>query len=281
MLEQVDLTKALNGDEYDQRMDALKLKMYDLGHAVYVSKTPVIIVFEGWSCAGKGSAISELTSRLDPRGFRVYPIGPPNCVEQEFPWLYRFWLKIPGYGEMSIFDTSWYRRVTVDRVSKEIAKPEWKQAYQDIQEFERELADDGVVIIKLFMHISESEQARRIKRLLAKKKTAWRVGDLERLEQKRYDRFVKAYEEMFGRTEAEYAPWTIIPATDRHWTNVQVFETIISRLEPRVAPSEAPLPAPIQRQLRTIEQQDRIDLTAEPPPPPPADESKKGEEPHA
>ncbi|MGE5138231.1 MAG: polyphosphate kinase 2 family protein, partial [Rudaea sp.] len=212
MLEQVDLNRSLNDDEYHERMAALKLKMYDLGHAVYVSKTPVVIVFEGWGCAGKGRAIAELTSRLDPRGFRVYPTGPANCVEREFPWLQRFWLRIPAYGEMSIFDRSWYRRVTLDRAAKEIDKSSWKQALQDIREFERVLADDGTVIVKFFLHISEKEQKRRIKRLLADKATAWQVGQVETMEQDKYDRLVKLTEQVLEQTTAEYAPWTIVPA---------------------------------------------------------------------
>ena len=262
MLEQIDLAKSLTKVEYKQRMDALNLKIYSVGHAVFESKTPVIIVFEGWGAAGKGTTIAELTSRLDPRGFRVYPITTARPHEERYPWLYRFWLKTPARGEISIFHTGWYRRVLIDRVNETISKAEWTRAYQDIQEFERMLADDGVVILKFWLQIDKKEQRRRIEKLLEHKATAWQVSEEERLQQKKFRAYAKAVEEMFARTEAEYAPWTIIAATDRRWTAVQVFEIIIGRLEPRVASHEMPLPDEIERQLASIGSEDGLTLTA-------------------
>jgi AMP-polyphosphate phosphotransferase len=267
MLEQVDLTKSLSKAEYQKRKDALNLKMYSIGHAVYESQTPVVVVFEGWGAAGKGTAIAELTARLDPRGFRVYPITTPLAREERFPWLYRFWLRTPARGEISIFHSSWYRRVLIDRLQETISKEEWTRAYQDIQEFERMLADDGVVIIKFWLHIGKQEQKRRIEKLSKHKATAWQVSDAERLQQKKHKAYAQAAEEMFARTEAEYAPWTIVAAADRRWTDVQVFETIISRLEPRVAPHEVPLPDEIERQLQTIGREDGLTLTTASPKP--------------
>ncbi len=270
MLEQLDLDKVLSKDEYKRRMDALKLKIYSIGHAVYESGTPVILVFEGWGASGKGTTISELTTRLDPRGFRVYPITAPRDYEERLPWLHRFWLKTPARGEISIFHSSWYRRVLIDRVDGTISDAQLAEAYQDIQEFERLLADDGAVIIKFWLEISKKEQNRRIEKLLAHDATAWQVGDSERAQQKHHRAFARAAEEMFGRTEAEYAPWTLVAATDRRWTDVQVFETIISRLTPHVAAHEVPLPPEIEEQLRAIGNEDGVVLTipvAKPTPP--------------
>jgi polyphosphate kinase 2 (PPK2 family) len=262
MLEQIDLAKSLSKDEYKQRMNALNVKMYSIGHAVYESKTPVVVVFEGWGAAGKGTTIAELTSRLDPRGFRVYPITTSLPSEERFPWLHRFWLKTPARGEMAFFHSSWYRRVLIDRLSERISKKECARAFQDIQEFERMLADDGVVVIKFWLHISKQEQKRRIERLSARKATAWQVNDEERLQLRKHKAYSEAVEEMFARTEAEYAPWTIVAATDRHWTEAQVFETTIARLEPRVASQEVPLPDEIERQLGEIGREDGLTLTA-------------------
>ncbi len=262
MLEQVDLTKSLTAEEYKQRMGALRVKMYNIGRAVYASQTPVMIVFEGWSAGGKGTTIAELTSRLDPRGFRVYPITTARPYEERYPWLYRFWLKTPARGEIAVFHSSWYRRVLIDRVNETVSKKEWNRAYQDIQEFERMLADDGVTILKFWLHISKKEQERRFKKLLERQATAWQVSDEDRVQQQDYKAYGRAVEEMFARTEAEYAPWTIVAATDRRWTDVQVFETIIARLEPRVAPQEASLPDEIERQLLMIGREDGLTLTA-------------------
>src|SRR5208282_2808933 len=103
---------------------------------------------------GKGTTISALTQRLDPRGFKLYPITAPRTYEQQRPWLWRFWLKVPNRGEMVIFDQSWYGRVIGERVERTVSEQTWRGAYRDITEFERILADDGAVIVKLFFHIS-------------------------------------------------------------------------------------------------------------------------------
>jgi polyphosphate kinase 2 (PPK2 family) len=235
MLEQLDLTRELSREEYRVLMRGFKFEMYEVGRAIYDSKTPVIVVFEGWGTAGKGRAITELATRLDPRGFRVHPINPPSPREIRYPWLHRFWLKLPARGEIAIFHGSWYRRVLIDRVAKNISREEWRQAYRDIQDFERTLADDGVVIQKFWLHIDKREQKQRVKKLLESKKTAWRVSADAKMEVKEYDAFALAAEEMFGYTQAEYAPWTLVSATDRRWVNVQVFETLVARLTPFVS----------------------------------------------
>jgi polyphosphate kinase 2 (PPK2 family) len=254
MLEQLDLTRALSKDEYRARMTPLKFEMYQIGRAVFESKTPVLIVFEGVGTAGMGRAITALVTRLDPRGYRVHPISAPSERELRYPWLHRFWLRAPARGEIAIFHGSWYRRVLIDRVAKNIAKHAWRddassrklrklrrvrddtaEAYRDIQDFERTLADDGVVIQKFWLHIDNQEQKRRIKKLLNTKTTAWRVSQEARLGADRYDEFILAAEEMFGYTQAEYAPWTLVSASNRRWMTVQVFETLIARLKPFVA----------------------------------------------
>jgi AMP-polyphosphate phosphotransferase len=117
-----------------------------------------IVVFEGWDAAGKGGAISTLTQRLDARGFKVYATQAPRTLERGFPWLWRFWLKVPSRGEMVIFDQNWYSRVLAERVEGLISQRAWRAAYRDINDFERMLADDGTVILKFFFHISEKEQ---------------------------------------------------------------------------------------------------------------------------
>jgi polyphosphate kinase 2 (PPK2 family) len=208
-------------------------------------------VFEGWSASGKGSTINMLTERLEPRGFRLHVIRPPRTSEARMPWLWRFWLRTPNYGEMAIFDQSWYRRVLVKRVEKLVPKEHWKRSYEDITDFERALADDGYVIIKLFLHIDKEEQARRFLKLEKDP-----LGDLllerEDWQQHRnYKKYFMAIEEMLERTESEWAPWTIVEATDRYWTRVKVIETLIRRFEDALVkrghalpPVEIAAPAP-------------------------------------
>jgi polyphosphate kinase 2 (PPK2 family) len=235
MLEQLDLTQALPKDDYKRRLPALQEKLYDLEHAVFQARVPVAVVFEGWAAAGKGSAIRVLAERLDPRGFRVVPISPPRTLETHYPWLHRFWLKIPARGQMVVYDTSWYRRVLIDRLTKQVKKREWEAAYADIAEFEEMLAADGMVLLKFWLHISKKEQSKRFKKLLKRKLTAWQVTDEDAAQHEAYDKYLEAVEEMLARTDSPHAPWTIVEATDPYFTRVKVFETLIKALETRLA----------------------------------------------
>lgn len=238
MLENVNLSRKLEREAYEKVLPALQRRLYDLEKECWDRNIPSLVVIEGWDAAGKGSAISTLTQRLDPRGFKLYPIVPPRTYEMNRPWLYRFWLKVPNRGEMVIFDHSWYGRVLEERVEGLVPPKTWRQAYPDISEFERMLADDGTVIVKLFFHISKKEQAKRFRKIEQDPLESWHVTPEDWKRHKQYDQYVAAIEEMFERTESEYAPWTIIEATSKWYARNKFFETIIAALEARVA--EAP-----------------------------------------
>jgi polyphosphate kinase 2 (PPK2 family) len=209
-----------------------------------------MIVFEGWAAAGKGGTINVLTERLDPRGMRVVPISPPRSSEMRYPWMWRYWQKIPAYGQMVIYDTSWYRRVLIDRVGKTVKKSDWKEAYQDIVEYESMLGAEGTLIRKFWLQISKKEQSRRFKRLLASKLTSWQVAGEDAAQHKSYDKYADAVEEMLARTDFPHAPWVIVEATDRYHTRIKVFEEIVRAFEDRLAAhvtparADAEVPAP-------------------------------------
>ncbi len=234
MLEYVNLELALPKEEYQNRLRPLQQRLYELEHAVYDAKVPVIIVFEGWAASGKGRLISILAERMDPRGFRVVPITPPRTAEMRYPWLWRFWLKIPTRGQMVAFDTSWYRRVLIERLNKTINKDDLRRAYQEIGEFEEMLTADGMVILKFWLHTSQEEMDRRIKKLLKDDLTAWQVSEEDRLQLKKYVKMAEAVEDMIARTDSPHAPWTIVEANDRYHARIKVLETIISGLESRL-----------------------------------------------
>lgn len=231
MLEKVDLKLKLSKSEYKRRLSGLQSRLFDLEHAVFLAKIPVAIVIEGWAASGKGDTVRLLAERLDPRAFRVVPVTPPRTFEMQYPWLWRFWLKIPARGQVVVFDSSWYRRVLGERVTGFTKKKEWRRAYQDIAAFEEQLAADGTVIIKLWMHISEKEQAKRFKKLLGSKLTQWQVSDEDRAQHKAYDDYLVAVEEMLARTDSPHASWVIVEATDHRYARRKVFETIIGVLE--------------------------------------------------
>lgn len=234
MLEYVNLELALPKEEYQNRLRPLQQRLYELEHAVNEARVPVMIVFEGWSASGKGRLISLLAERMDPRGFRVVPITPPRTAETHYPWLWRFWLKIPARGQMVVFDTSWYRRVLVERLDKTVGKDDLRRAYQEIGEFEEMLTADGMVILKFWLHISQQEMEKRIKKLLKDELTAWQVGEEDHLQLKKYAKMTEAVEDMLARTDSPHAPWTIVEANDRYYARIKVLETIISALENRL-----------------------------------------------
>lgn len=240
MLEQINLNQSVTEKEYKRKLPQLQEHLYDLEHAVFQAKVPVAIVFEGWAAAGKGSTINVLAERMDPRGFRVTPISPPRTSETRYPWLWRFWLKIPAQGQMVVFDTSWYRRVLIDRINKTVKKQDWQKAYEDIADFEEQLAADGTVILKFWLHISEKEQARRFKKLLKDKLTAWQVTEEDAAQHDKYKKYLAAVEEMLARTDSPHAPWVIVEATDKYHTRLKVLETIARALEARLGVSEKP-----------------------------------------
>lgn len=231
MLEKVDLKLKLSKEKYQSLLPNLRNRLYDLQKTCRDNKIPVIVIFEGWDVAGKGTSVSALTRRLDPRGFKLHAIQAPRTYETLMPWLWRFWIKLPNYGEIAIFDRSWYGRVGVERVEGLIPESVWRKGYRDIVDFERTIADDGYLLIKLFLHISKKEQAKRFKKLQADPIEFWRIQPEDWVHHEKYEDYLLAYEEMFERTETEWGPWEIIEATNRRWARVRVFESINGRIE--------------------------------------------------
>lgn len=234
MLEKVDLRRSLDKASYKAQMPRLRDRLYAAQKLSWDAGLAVMIVFEGWSAAGKGTTIQQLTAPLDPRGFKLHAIQPPRTHEKAYPWLWRFWTKLPARGEWAIYDGSWYRRVLVERVEKQIPEEEWRRAYRDIVDFERAQADDGTLIVKFFLHISRQEQKKRFKKLEKDPVTAWRVTEEDWEQQRRYERYLLAVEEMLERTETEWGPWTIVEATDKRHCRVKVFETLLAQVVDRL-----------------------------------------------
>jgi polyphosphate kinase 2 (PPK2 family) len=242
MLDKIDLNKKISKQAYKAIMPWLSNRLYRVQKESWDAEIPVVILFEGWDAAGKGTSIRRLTRPLDPRGFKLYPIRAVRTFETEHPWLWRFWLKLPAYGEWAIFDRSWYGRVMVERVEKLIPASKWRRAYRDIAEFERTIADDGTLIIKFFLHISKDEQRHRYKDLVKDPLTAWHVTEEDWEHHRQYEEWVLAYEEAFERTDSEWGPWTIVESTDRRYTRVKIFQSVIIALEERLDTVVEPLP---------------------------------------
>lgn len=231
MLDKVDLEQKLRKSVYKAQRPKLQRRLYALQRACMSAGLPVIVVFEGWDAAGKSAVQKTLTQQLDPRGLVMHDIQPPRTYETLMPWLWRFWLKIPRYGEIAIFYHSWYERVLRERVEDGLSKPDLSKAFRDIVNFERTLADDGYAIVKLFFHLSQEEQALRLTEMESDPLSNWRVRPEHWERHQRYGAYVTAIKEMLKRTDAPYAPWTVIAATDLRWACITVFETVIARIE--------------------------------------------------
>ncbi|HTS27095.1 MAG TPA: hypothetical protein VMH81_14565 [Bryobacteraceae bacterium] len=263
MLENINLKRKQSREASKRLLPPLQQRLNDLEKACWDQHVPTMIVFEGWDAAGKGTIISLLTQRLDPRGFKLYPINAPRTYEQQRPWLWRFWLKVPNRGEMVIFDRSWYGRVLEERVEKIIPEESWRQAYRDITEFERMLADDGTTILKFFLHISRKEQKERFRAIQQDPLEAWRVTPEDWNRHKKYDQYLKAAEEMLEMTESEYAPWTIVEATSKWYARTKVFETIIGAIENRLGPNAPPRIAPDDAATRDADLREAMESLGE------------------
>jgi polyphosphate kinase 2 (PPK2 family) len=241
MLKELDLSPAVDKDTYKARLPALHERLYDLTHAAFKANVAMIIVFEGWATAGKGGAIKTLTERLDPRGYRVVPITPPRTSETHFPWMWRYWQKLPAYGQTAIFDQSWYRRVLIERLMRGVNRRAYADSLQDILEYEQMLAADGTGLLKLWLHIDRDTQRARIKALRKDKLTAWQVSDEDAAQQAAYGEYRELADEAIARTDRPHAPWLKIAALDKHHARLAVFEAVIAAYERRLGAST---PAP-------------------------------------
>jgi AMP-polyphosphate phosphotransferase len=234
-LNRIDLSKTLDKSAYKIRHTELALKLGELQRQARDFQVPVIIAFEGWDAAGKGTLINKLILALDPRGFNVHPTNAPTEEERLRPFLWRFWSKIPARGRIAVFDRSWYGRVLVDRVDKLVPKKTWRQSYDEINAFERQLADDGTVIIKLFLHITKEEQKKRFNKLLDNPATSWKVDREDWRHHRQYKPYAAAVEDMITRTNNPWAHWTLVEAQDERFATVKMMKTAIAAIERKIA----------------------------------------------
>ncbi len=235
MLETLNLKKSLSKPAYSKRIRELQEKLRRLQYAAQEAELPIIVCLEGMDTSGRGQVIKKLTERLDPRLYRIYPGRPPSPLEQRYHFLWRYQILLPNDGEMALFDHSWYGRVLVERCDKLAKKKVWRQAYPQINEFERWLVDDKQVLVKFWLHISKKEQRERFRECLADPMLRWKITKEYKRHHRQYNRWVKAVEEMLARTSTAHAPWTVVAANDLRWARVRVFETLVERIEEAVA----------------------------------------------
>ncbi|MCU1503364.1 MAG: UDP-galactose-lipid carrier transferase [Ilumatobacteraceae bacterium] len=248
-LDALDLTPRLDRRQYDQRLAAaqrrwLQLRLHVGGQMGSGELGPgLLFVFEGSDAAGKGGAIKRLVEHLDPRHYRVSSFAKPTADEKRHPFLWRFSPYVPGLGGMSVFDRSWYGRVLVERIEGFATHDQWSRAYQEIVNFERANALEGVTIVKFWLQISSEEQLKRFEDRQNDPLRRWKITDEDWRNREKAAEYTVAAEEMFERTDHDLAPWDVISGEQKRLARVEVLETTIHRVEQGMARWGMPVPA--------------------------------------
>ncbi len=236
-LDQLDLSLKLSKKEEAERLEVGQQRMATLRLALGGKLDgdelgpPVCVVFEGWDASGKGGAIKRLIEPLDLRHVRVAQFGAPSADVKRHHFLWRFWPQLPGWGGMAVFDRSWYGRVLVERVEGFATVQEVERAYGEIVEFERSLAAEGVILVKLWLHISDEEQLSRFERRQRKPLKRWKLTDEDWRNREKRPAYEQALEDMLDRTDHEHARWHLVEGDSKRWARVKVLETVIAEIE--------------------------------------------------
>ncbi len=230
-LARVDPDARLSADDYKRKLKHWQSRLTTLAWRAWAAGIPCVIVFEGWDAAGKGGIIRRLVAPIDARLYQVVPVGAPNEVERSRHYLWRFWRRLPRAGFLTIYDRSWYGRVLVERVEGFVGEPEWRQAYDEINDFEAGLVEHGIVLAKYWLQVSADEQLRRFR---DRERIAWKqhkLTDDDWRNRERREDYNAAAEQMLAQTGAAAAPWTVISAEDKRHARIAVMRNWCKRLE--------------------------------------------------
>ena len=227
----LDLSKKLEDTRYKQELRRWRARL-NLAHRKAREKgISTLAVFEGWDAAGKGGAIRRIVSALDVSAARVYPFAAPTDEERAHHYLWRFWRHVPRAGDVALFDRSWYGRVLVERVEGFARKDEWERAYAEINHFERQLAEHGIVLVKCWVHLSPEEQLRRFHEREQTPHKHWKLTDEDWRNRENWDAYEAAVHDMVEHTSTGLAPWTLVEGNDKYFTRIKVMKTLTERLE--------------------------------------------------
>jgi polyphosphate kinase 2 (PPK2 family) len=236
-LDDLDLSVRLDKQEAAERLEAAQTRLLALrlvlGGLVGDRGIgpPVCVLFEGWDASGKGGAIKRLVGELDPRHVRVVQFAAPSYDEKRHHWLWRFWPALPGWGGMSVLDRSWYGRVLVERVEKFASPEQWGRGYEEINDFERMLTAEGMILVKFFLHLSGKEQLDRFQAREKDPLKSWKLTEEDWRNRKKRKQYTAAIEDMLDRTDTAWAPWYLVEGDQKKWARVKVVETVNAALE--------------------------------------------------
>ncbi len=231
LLADIPLNKTIEAEKYDKQLKKLRRRLGELHNELYRKQVPVVIAYEGWDAAGKGGNIKRLTSGLDPRGYEVHPIASPTPDELAHHYLWRFWTRLPKTGHIAVFDRSWYGRVMVERLEGFCAEADWKRAYDEINEFERELTDAGMVVLKFWVQIDKETQLARFTMRQNTPEKQWKITDEDWRNREKWDLYEQAVNEMLQKTSTKNAPWYILESVDKKYARIKAMKIVIRAIE--------------------------------------------------
>ncbi len=230
-LRDVDLSPALTEEEYDKELKPLQKRLGELHNVIYRKRIPVVLCYEGWDAAGKGGNIRRIARNLDPRGFDVIPIASPEPHELNRQYLWRFWTQLPRTGHIAIFDRTWYGRVMVERLEGFCGEKDWKRAYNEINEFERQLAEWGAVVLKFWIQIDQDTQLQRFTDRQNTPEKQWKLTEEDWRNREKWPLYEEAVDDMLEKTSTENAPWYIIESNDKKYARIKTLKLTIRALE--------------------------------------------------
>ena len=233
-LSEVSLDKTISDEEYKKELDALQKRLGELHNELYHKKIPVIIAYEGWDAAGKGGNIKRIAAALDPRGYEVHPIASPEPAEKSRHYLWRFWNRLPKDGHIAIFDRTWYGRVMVERLEGFCSENDWQRAYNEINEFEKELADWNAVIIKFWVQIDKDTQLARFTDRQNTPEKQWKITDEDWRNREKWDQYETAIDEMIEKTSTSFAPWHVLESVDKKYARIKALKIVIKAIEKKL-----------------------------------------------
>ena len=222
---------APSDEEYEAELERLQGRLALLSRRKRFERHAVVVAFEGMDAAGKGGAIRRVTAALDARQFRVVPISAPTPDESFRPYLWRFWVHLPPRGNYTIFDRSWYGRVLVERVRGFAKTPDWRRAYDEINEFERQLTEHRVIVAKFWLAVGREEQLERFAERDRNPLKRFKVDPEDWTNRKHWPAYQRAAQDMLARTDTRHAPWTIVPADDKRLARLAVLRALGDRIE--------------------------------------------------
>lgn len=223
--------KPTSKHDYEPELEHLQGRLNMLLRHPAFARRSLAVVFEGMDAAGKGGAIRRITHALDARNYRVHPVAAPTEHERRYPWLWRFWRDVPRDGRVALFDRSWYGRVLVERVEGFAAEPDWSRAYEEINAFEQEWTEHGIIVCKFWLEVSADEQLRRFNERSRRRFKRFKITPEDWRNRERWGDYLPAVQDMLARTHTERAPWTVVVADDKYRARLAILESLCERLE--------------------------------------------------